>query len=153
MSEQSATNLFRSLAASLPDSGECTGGAVSTIDFLSSSGNSPERPFTCNERHAIERLGRKVDIAKKVWVSYDAGWNKPVDKSPLPPSAWAALIAGFLHYAAIFDAPSPEGRGPSLKFINTALNAIDLYIEAGDAEHADILSRCAVQQMEKILQS
>ena len=102
-----------------------------TVAFLARLAEKAPGAATDEEKLAFEKLCRKVDVAKKVWMAYDRGWAKPTDKTPLPASTWPLLATAFLYHATQLPSPDDNIRGRILKLINSAFNTVELGRKAG----------------------
>jgi len=80
-------------------------------------------PITTEDADFLERLTRKVDITKRVCVSYDAGWEKPTNLTPVS----STTLLGIAFCLTRFGNPAEnDSQENLLKWANSALNALDL---------------------------
>ena len=112
-----------------------------TVGFLARLGRSGFRAAT-GDVTVLERLLRKVEVAKRVWAAYDDTWSKPLLLEPLPAYAWPALVTAFLLRAEA--APDRAGR---FKWLNGACSALDLAETTG----AGLVHRHLRQELESRL--
>ena len=73
----------------------------------------------------LDALCRKIDVAGRVWTTYEPGWRKPAEAKVLPEPLRRLLIALLLAYAHPTADGDDDARGRCLKRINSALKAID----------------------------
>lgn len=105
-----------------------------TMAFLAHQlGRPVEAPPDDGERHALDALCRKVDIAKRLMSRYDDDWKKPCSNEPAPKQAWALTVALFIHVSRFYRGDGNNGIGLALKYLNTAFNAATLAPEHSDA--------------------
>ncbi len=124
-------------------SGKWTGEDNETMAFLAHQLAKPvDDPPTDIERAAIEALCRKVDIAKRLMVRYDADWKKPAGDELAPDAAWVLTSALLIHQAQLQSSDNAR----TIKYLNSAFNAAD-HAEA----HRDALHRLAQSRLEEIL--
>lgn len=136
--------------AELPAGGTWPGSVNVTSDFLRHFGIKRNGSLSDAERTALDRLGRKVDIAKRVCSAYDGSWEKPVDSNPLPPPFRPALVAAFIDAASRQDVSTEDGLGAALKLVNSALNALDLFGEEGLGSWLAPLTAAAVAVLDDL---
>ena len=143
--------LFSELASTMPpvDVNIPTGQNL-TVAFLARLAEKAPGAATDEEKLAFEKLCRKVDVAKKVWIAYDRGWAKPTDKTPLPASTWPLLATAFLYHATQLPTSDDNIRGLILKLINSAFNAVELGRKAG-AGNMKTVADLAEAQLREIL--
>jgi hypothetical protein len=125
----------------------------STERFLSSIVAKPGDAFDARERKTLDRLCRKIDIARRVWADYDPDWNKPLTERKLPTEFGPALVLAFLRRARECARGTPDDKGRALKFTNTALNAIDLCCGEADDTRKQDLMKMAAGQLRELLPS
>jgi hypothetical protein len=111
----------------------------------------PEPPYPPDVEYALERLCRKVDVAKRVAAVYDGDWKKPLDRTPLALEAWPVLILFFLLHGAQLSSGDGDVYGKSLKSINAAFNAINLFVALGGGEHQATLAAAADKVLREVL--
>ncbi len=96
---------------------------VGLLRHLAESAGDPPDGMRAGWLHA---LCRKIAIAKRVWTAYDADWRKDPDAAPLPDAALALGVAVLLAYGRAATDAEPARRGPALKWVNGAFQALDL---------------------------
>jgi len=148
----SQSELAAMLAGALSETGKWPLEGNVTCDFLAHFHHKWPQYLDQVEMSALDALCRKVDVARKVWLSYDKEWKNPALKEPLPNSVWPALIAAFLLISTDGDR-SEEARGGALKFINAAFNALDFYEAADDSHNSSPLRTWAQMRLEEELAS
>ena len=84
---------------------------------------------------AVATLCRKISVARRLWVSYEADWSRPIRREPVPGAAYVVL-GGLLLRSARHAIQHSDGIGPGLKFINGALISLD---QAGETPTPDIV--------------
>ena len=132
--------LLEALAPDVPAAGVWPANGNVTVEFLVHLAYKATVPPTAEELGGVLRLCRKVDIAKAVRTRYDAEWNRPTDSELIALAAWPLLVCVFLRHAIAVRSSEPDGKGLSLKLINAAFNALDLYRENDGTHWIDEIS-------------
>ncbi len=152
-------NLFHELAGNLDRARKTLpthdhqGSARVTSAVLYQLGQNAGRPITAETLFALERLSRKVDIVGTVWLSYDANWDKPAAKTPIPSVVWPALVLGFLYGACALKIVDATAAGKALRLVNSAMNALDKYDLLGGEDLSSELRVFCARTLEAVLDS
>ena len=108
--------------------------------------------LTPEEEAWVEALAHKIDVVKKVVRSYDDGWKKPVDGTPLNDKEIETLVMMFLFAAGTEDGDGGDDTGKRLKWLNSAFNTLDLASGAGmDASRVSAFRDSASNQLKALL--
>jgi|GEM_PF-3172338 len=94
-----------------------------TLAMIRSLVMSDAEKLTDSDRALLDVLSRKLDVAKRLCLSYDLDWKKPVDRTPVPSSALLGVAVCMIQFATN---ATDTSREQALKWINTAFNATDL---------------------------
>ena len=136
--------------AKLPDTMENAGEGIYVPKFVSVLARKWPAPLDPQDEKGLEALSRKMDIARKIWTAYDAGWEKPSVCESLAPPFFMLLITVVIAYSLPVG-NSPESKGKGLKRVNTALNALDLCEDNSFPYEREKLTACAHSLIEEIL--
>ena len=93
-------------------------------------------PIADGDLNSLHALCRKTDISKKLVERYDEAFAKAVDATPLAREALPALVWAFISAARQVAAAD---RGRALKYVNSAGNALDVYVAGGGVNGASLL--------------
>ena len=94
----------------------------------------------------IEEMCRKVDVAKVVRRSYGKDLKSVVHETPVPDDVYPALIMVFVRAARqTFD----EQSELHLKFMNSAANALDIYISQQQTFAVSVLESIVHSEMSR----
>ncbi len=104
-----------------PPSAEKIGDVASFAVCLLNS----DAPLSSVQLNQLESLCRRIDVFKKLSAEYDDSFTKPVNKSPVEPAILAIMAYIFTTAATQL---AQENLGRALKFLNTAGNALNLYM-------------------------
>lgn len=85
-------------------------------------------PIAQSDLDCLHALCRRVDVSRKVARGYDQTFAKVVDATLLCRDEYPALVWAFV--AAARQVATAD-RGMALKYLNSAGNALDVYIAAG----------------------
>lgn len=112
-------------ASPLPREEEVDAGRISVPAVLAHLAASWRYGPSALENEWLDALCRKIDVAGRVWATYELGWRKPAEAQVLPEPLRRLLIALLLAYARPTADGDDDARGRCLKRINSALKAID----------------------------
>lgn len=85
------------------------GAGFATEPFIAGLSSSPLSPA---EVEVMERLAKKIEVARKLCRGYAQDMGKPLDAAPAAPGYAEALAAAFFHHGLLRD---------DWKWINTVL--------------------------------
>lgn len=75
----------------------------------------------------LDALCRQIDVRRTVAPSYDLVWRPQDPEHVAPQAVIAAVVAALLAAADGVDATGACGDGVALKWVNSALKALDLW--------------------------
>ena len=126
---------------------------IVTLAFLRNFSMTPAPSPDSPALQVLERLCRKVDIAKKVCRSYGLDWVKPVDRTPMEDEGWPLLVVALLRQARSFNRTYGHEAGIALKLVNTAFNALEAGGNAMSAARYGRLFQLARAVLKETMQS
>lgn len=107
---------------------------IETRVFLEQAAST--RQLEPQQLEGLMAVCRKIDIGRRLFRSYRAGWGNPADTVPLiQASEWPDVIEALLSCAGSVSEPAVQ-----LKLLNTVFKARDIAL---DADKDDVAGRLA----------
>ena len=116
------------------------------LSFFSELIDSDET-FSLKQLSCLEKLCRKIDITKKISTSYDEIFERAMNKAAVDNKVYPALILAYI-LAARQIATSNHALG--LKLLNSAGNALDIYVAAAGNLAAPLLESLLAKSLDEV---
>jgi hypothetical protein len=131
------THLFELLKSEQPDPAPATAAPICVAALVGTWLTAGPVIFHGPQRQQLDALCRQIDVRKRISMAYGDGWQKLMPEQRAHPSVVSGLVAVLL---ANGSAAVACDVGWSLKCVNSALKALDLY---GEAPHRPALQAWA----------